>query len=72
MTSIVMRPQASSSVPAALAQLNLNVVAETASPSGFVTFSPGQLNSLPRSARDVLTGPIWAIEKTAMMIRYGA
>ena len=59
-------------MPAALAQLNLYVVAETASPSGFVTFRPGQPNSVPRSSRNVLIGPIWAIEKTAMMIRYGA
>ena len=68
----MIRPQTSSSVPAALAQLNLNVVAETASPSGLVTLSPGQPNSVPRFSRNVLTGPICAIEKTAMMIRYGA
>ena len=60
------------SLPAALAQLNLNVVAETASPSGLVTSSPGQPNSVPRPSRNVFTGPIWATEKTAMMIRYGA
>jgi len=56
-------------LPAALAQLNLNVVEETTSPSAFVTFSPGQVNSLPRSVRKVLTGPICAMPKIAMMIR---
>ena len=65
-------PESSSSVPAAFAQPNLNVVAETGSPSAFVMSSPGQPNSVPRSVRNVLIGPSWASPKTTMMIRYGA
>ena len=35
-------------------------------------FRPGHSNDWVRSARKVLIGPIWAIEKTAMMMMYGA
>ena len=70
--SIVMRPATSSSVPAAFAQLNLNVTALRGSPSAFVRSSPGQANSLVSPSSQSLTGPHWATAKTAMMIRYGA
>ena len=55
-TLIKQHAEIGSSVPAALAQLNLNVVAETASPSALVTSSPGQPNSLPAPSRNVLIG----------------
>ena len=73
-TAIVSRPDTSSSVPAVDSQLNLNVVAETASPSALRTSSPGQANSSVRPSRNVLERQpvIWARAKTAMMIRYGA
>ena len=57
-----------SSVPAALAQLKLNVTLDGASPSAFRMSRPGQSNVCVRSASAVLIGPIWAIEKTAMMM----
>jgi hypothetical protein len=71
-TSIDNRPATSSSVPAALAQLNLNVADEGASPFGFWTSRPGQSNSLVRSSRKSLIGPHCASAKTRMMRMYGA
>ena len=65
-------PASSRSVPAALAQLNLNVVAAEGSPSAVMMSRPGQPNSVPRPSRNRLTGPSWASAKIAMMIRYGA
>ena len=67
-TSMVSRPEMNSSVPAALAQLKLNVALVGASPSALRTFRPGHSNAWVRSASAVLMNPIWAIEKTAMMM----
>jgi hypothetical protein len=50
----------------------LNVALDGASPSALTTLSPGQSNSWVGPASASLIGPIWASEKTAMMIRYGA
>ena len=72
--AIVIRPEISISVPAAGSQLKLNVRLLTASPSGVRTSSPGHWNVVVQgdSASLFLTAGIWAIENTAMMIRYGA
>jgi hypothetical protein len=41
-------------------------------PSGFTMSSPGHWNWYRPFARKVFTAGIWAMENTAMMIRYGA
>ena len=56
-TSIVSRPETSSSVPAALAQLNLKVTALGASPSALRTFRPGQSNAFVEPVEEVLDRP---------------
>ncbi len=70
-TGIDSSPESSSSVPAALAQLNLNVVLEIASPSALTTSRPGHANSFVRFSRKSLNGSqlIWARAKTAMTMR---
>ena len=62
------RPEMSSRVPAAASQLNLNVIADTGSPSAFVTSSPGQVNSVVRPSRKSLIGAHCASAKTTMMM----
>jgi len=52
--------------------LKVKVAASGASPLESTTFSPGQGNSAVTELRASFTGPIWAIEKTAIRIRYGA
>ena len=69
-----MRPEISISVPAAGSQLKLNVRLLSASPSGLRTSRPGHWNVVVHgdSASQSFTAGICAIEKTAMMITYGA
>ena len=67
------RPQISSSVPAALAQLNLKRTAVGSLPLALRMCSPGQSNALVRASSQSKNGSqwIWARAKTAMRIRYG-
>src|SRR5215207_3699625 len=62
------------SVPAAGSQLKLNVRLLNGSPSGLCTSSPGHWKVVVQgdSASLFLIAGIWTIEKTAMMIAYGA
>jgi hypothetical protein len=73
-TAIVIMPEISIRVPAAGSQLKLNVRLLTASPSGLRTSRPGHSNVVVHgdSASLFLIAGICAIEKTAMMIAYGA
>ena len=66
---MVTKPEISSSVPAALSQLKLNVVWEGASPSGFTTSRPGHVELLVTESSASLIGPSWAMAKTTMMMR---
>ncbi len=68
---MVSAPEMSSRVPAEDSQLNLKVAKLDASPFESTTCRPGQENSLVTLSSASLTVPIWAIENTAMMIRYG-
>jgi hypothetical protein len=71
--SIVSRPESSSRVPAALAQLNLNVTAVGSMPLALRMCSSGHENGLVRASSQSKNGSqwIWASAKTPMMIRYG-
>ena len=71
-TSIVSRPETSSSVPGVIAQLNLKMAGAGSSPSALTTFRPGQSISRVRLSSAVLIGPHWASERTATMMMYGA
>ena len=67
---MVASPENSSSVPVALMWSNLKFSAATGLPFALVTSRPGHLKvTLPIEVSQWVTAGIWAIEKTAMMIR---
>ena len=70
-TTIVIRPEISMQRARGGQPVEVEREAESASPSGFTTSRPGHWNVVVQgvSARASLTAGIWAIEKTAMMIR---
>ena len=57
--SMLSRPESSSSVPAALAQLNLKVTAVGVLPLALRTCSPGQSNALVRASSQSKNGSQW-------------